>query len=139
MSNLDDFLTNLTDHELAIFFANSYDGFLDHSKRKIDAEIEKRQLSKIQIKALKDTKLQLTRSDQTNTCYRCGSDKLFVETDYKEIPISELSSAEIAIDSYRCRLCGYNPNKTKQKDFHKKIKMIIRRWRNQRIHKWNDI
>ena len=56
-----------------------------------------------------------------------------------EIPVCEISSAEISIDSYRCRLCGYNPDKTKSNNLLDLIKRIFRKGRNIRINKWNEI
>ena len=57
MKELDNFLDNLSDHELAIFYGNRYIGFLEKSREKIDKEINKRNLSREQIKSLQDKKL----------------------------------------------------------------------------------
>jgi len=139
MSELDNFINKLTDHELAVFYGYSYDGFLELSKKKINEEIKKRNLSKKKLYSLKDRKLINKSPGQTKICPRCGSDKLFVETNYMEIPVCEISSAEISIDSYRCRLCGYNPDKTKSNNLLDLIKRIFRKGRNIRINKWNEI
>src|SRR5680860_302989 len=112
MSELDNFISNLSDRELAIFFGYRYDRFLDKSKVKIDNEIRKRKLSPEKLKSLLDTKLNKVSINEIRSCTRCGSNKLFIETDYKEIPVSEFSSAEVAQVSFRCRLCGYNLDKT---------------------------
>lgn len=45
MSELDNFISSLSDHEFAIFFGYRYDKFLENSKKKIDKEIRKRNLS----------------------------------------------------------------------------------------------
>lgn len=139
MKELGYFLNNLTDHELAIFYGNRYLGFLDSSKEKIDNEIKKRNLSREKLKSLQDKKIINDPKEEKISCEKCGSNKLFVETDYKEIPISEFSSAEIAMDSYRCRLCGFNANKTKPKNLFDKISKAFKKNRQSRINKWNEI
>ncbi len=139
MSDLGKFLNNLTNHELAIFYGYRYAGFLDTSKAKIANEIKKRNLSIEKIGLLKDKKLINDSTKENISCERCGSNKLFIETDYKEVPVSEFSSVEIALDSYRCRLCGYNANKAAPKNFIKRIKKVFKKNRHRRINKWNEI
>jgi len=139
MKELDYFLNNLSDHELAIFYGHRYLGFLDSSKEKIDTEIKKRNLSRKQLKSLLDKKLISDSKEEKIGCERCGSNRLFIETDYKEVPISEFSSAEIAMDSYRCRLCGYNANKAAPKNFLERMKKVFKKDRQSRINKWNEI
>jgi DNA-directed RNA polymerase subunit RPC12/RpoP len=139
MKELDYFLNNLSDHELAIFYGYRYLGFLDSSKEKIDTEIQKRNLSREQLKLLLDKKLINDSEEEKIGCERCGSNRLFIETDYKEVPISEFSSAEIAMDSYRCRLCGYNANKAKPKNLFDRIGKVFKKNRQSRINKWNEI
>lgn len=137
MNKLNDFLSSLSGHELAIFFGYRYHTFLENSKRKIDDEIENRRLSSAQLSLLKDKKLICRSSKEIKCCPRCGADKLFVETDYTEMPVSEVSSAEIATDSYRCRLCGYNADKTTSNNFAERIKRMF--GRNRRVNKWNEL
>ncbi len=139
MSELDNFISSLSDHELAIFFGYRYDSFLENSKKKIETEIRKRNLSSEKLKSLIDAKLINESIKESISCPRCGSYKLFIETDYKEIPVSEFSSAEVAMDSHRCRLCGYNADKKTPKKFSEKIKRIFKKNRTQRINKWNEI
>ena len=139
MKELDNFLSNLSDHELAIFFGNRYNTFLHKSKEKIDNEIKKRNLSSEKLKLFLDTKLNIESVTENRSCLRCGSEKLYIETDYKEIPISEFSSAEIATDSYRCRLCGFNANKAKPKNLLDRIGRVFKKSRNSRVNKWNEI
>ena len=78
MNDLDDFLHELSDNELAIFFWYRYEGFLAKSKMKIDSELEKRKLSRENLQSLLNTKLDKASSIDGETCPRCGSDKLFV-------------------------------------------------------------
>lgn len=139
MNELDDFINSLTDHELAIFFGYRYKRFLDKSKMKIDKEIKMRNLSSEKLESLLNIKLNEDVQKDNRSCPRCGSDKLFIETDYKEIPVSEFTSAELALDSFRCRLCGYNPDKSNPKNFIERIKRIYKKTRTSRINKWNEI
>ena len=139
MNKLDNFINSLSNHELAIFFEYRYNGFLKNSKEKIDTEINRRNLSPEQLKLLKDKKLIIDSSEETKFCQRCGSDKLFVETDYKEIPVNEFSSAEIAVDSYRCRICGYNADKKAPDNFFERIIRIFKKNGTQRINRGNEI
>lgn len=139
MKVLDNFLSNLSDHELAIFFGFRYNTFLYKSKEKIDNEIKKRNLSPENLKSLKDKKLINESIEEIKKCPRCGSNKLFIETDFKEVPISEFSSAEIAMDSFRCRLCGFNANKSTPKNLLDRIKRMFKTNKRNRINKWNEI
>lgn len=139
MSKFENFINNLSDHELAIFYGYRYLGFLDSSKEKIIDEIKKRNLSREKLKSLQDKKIISDSKEEKISCERCGSNKLFIETDYKEIPISEFSSAEIAMDSYRCRLCGFNAQKTKPKNLFDRIAKAYKKNRQSRIDKWNEI
>ncbi len=137
MNKLKDFLSGLSDQELAIFFEYRYHTFLENSKKMIDGEIASRNLSSEQLSLLKDRKLNCELSKEIRCCQRCGSDKLFVETDYTEMPVSEVASAEIATDSYRCRLCGYNADKSTSTNFTNRIKRVF--GRNWRVSKWNEL
>ena len=139
MKEFNNFLSKLSDHELAIFFGYRYNSFMANSKEKIDNEIKKRNLSSEKLKSLLDTKLIIETRSENKSCARCGSHKLYIETDYKEIPISEFSSAEIAMDSYRCRLCGYNADKATPKNILDRIKRVFKKSRKNRVNKWNEI
>jgi len=139
MSELDKFISSLSDHELAFFFGYRYNRFLENSRKKIDNEIRRRNLSPEKLKSLKEEKLVIKSVKESKSCPRCGSDKLFIETDYKELPVSEFSSAEVAIDSYRCKLCGYNAGKKPPKNFLERVGRIFKKNRTRRINKWNEI
>ena len=139
MKALDSFLTNLSDHELAIFCRYRYHGFLGSSKEKIANEIKKRKLTTEQLKSFEDKKLTTLLTNEKIKCFRCGSDRLYIESDYKEIPIAEFTSAEIAIDSYRCRLCGYNASKTTPNNVFDRIKRVFKNFAKSIFIKYNDI
>lgn len=139
MSKFENFISSLTDHELAIFVGYRYQGFLASSKEKILAEIKKRKLSSDQLEAYFTTKLESESAKNLNSCPRCGSNQLFVETDYQEKPVSDLSSVEIAIDTFRCRLCGFNPDKDTPKNFFDRLKRKIKNNKHKRIINWNSL
>lgn len=125
MSKFENFITNLTDHELAIFARYSYHGFLKKSKGRIDKEIKKRKLSAVKLERYSREKLTVESAEESNQCPRCGSTKRITETDFWEIPFSEFSSVEMASDSNRCQLCSFNLEKNLSKDFFERIK---RKW-----------
>lgn len=138
MKKLDAFLNDLSDHELCVFTKYRYMGFLDGSKEKISTEIKKRNLTTEQLEVLSLQELIEAPSEKIK-CPRCGSNRLYVESDHREIPVGEFASAEIAIDSYRCRLCGYNASKTTPSNLFEKIKRIFKVSRNSRFVKFNDL
>ncbi len=137
-SEFDSFIKNLSDHEFVIFVSYRYHGFLKKSKEKLKNEIKKRNLSSNEIEIYRSKKVDHNSEDKFKTCLRCGSEKLFVETDFEEKPVSELSSVEIAIDTYRCRLCGYNPDKETPKNLFRRVRKIFRNNKRTRIINWNS-
>lgn len=131
MKDLDHFLADLSDSELAIFIAYRFDDFLDNSKQKIIAEVDKRKLTHAQIKELFNNGIP-TNADSDYLCPRCSSPRFHVETDY-ELKHHQYSSYEIAIETNRCQLCGFNPDKSKQKGIANKIKKWLGYYRNSRL------
>jgi len=139
MSKFENFITNLSDHELAIFAHYSYHGFLKKSKDRIDKEIKKRKLSPKKLEKYSHEKLTNDTSEELNQCPRCGSTKRIIETDFWEIPFSEFSSVEMASDSNRCQLCSFNLEKNLSKDLFGKIKRKWERIANTRFSNWNSL
>jgi len=139
MSAFDNFINSLSNAELAIFIRYRYPGFLESSRQKIDSEVKKRKLSSEYLEILSNKKIDAEIESEINHCPRCGSTRLFVETDFVEKPISEVSSVEIGIESLRCRLCGYNPDKNTPKTLTEKVKIFFWRGQNRRIVKWNEV
>jgi DNA-binding transcriptional MerR regulator len=135
-SEFDKFLNDLSDHELAIFIGYRYYGFLKESRNKIIKEVKKRNLSNEQIKYLFNKKLNEDLKDKSEICSKCGSDRLFVETDYEERARGSYATAEIAIDTKRCRLCGYNPSKSTPKNLLERIKRIFKNDKSERVINW---
>lgn len=139
MSKFENFITNLSDHELAVFVRYSYHGFLKKSKERIEKEIRKRNLSPKEIENYSRKKLTTDSAKELNQCPRCGSVKRITESNFWEIPFSEFSSVEMASDSNRCQLCGFNLEKSSPKDFFEIIKRKWERITNARFSKWNSI
>lgn len=124
MNDLNTFLQDLNNNELAVFIAYRFDDFMAKSKQKILSEVKNRGLSPDDLKRLYNTGLKI-KSDSNLKCPQCGSDHLFVETDYKLAQNSRRRSSELAVESNRCRICGFNPAKSPQKGLINKIKQAL--------------
>ena len=124
MNDLATFLQDLNDNELAVFITYRFDDFLAKSKQKIVSEVKRRGLTLEDLKLLSNEGLQV-ESDAIINCPQCNSDRLFVETDYELNQKSRGRSYEVAIDSNRCRICGFNPAKSPQKGFINKLKQAL--------------
>ena len=136
--NLASFIAALTDHELSIFFVYRFDDFLDNSKQKIIDEILARNLGKDEILKLYKAKLDSQEGNKIFQCPRCGSDKSDIETDLDQRIAPGYRTKVIAIETHRCRLCGYNPDKQTQKTFMDRIKHIFKSHKNEKVIKFLD-
>ncbi len=121
MSKLEDFISKLTDTELAIFIAYRYNGFISSSKQKIKDEASKRGLTTDKLTEIYNKGLSKPTDTKVSFCPRCYPTKLFIETD-QELRTIKYYSYEVAVDTMRCRLCGYNPDKRKPKKLFDAIK-----------------
>ncbi len=119
---LNSFLKELSDHELAIFGAFQYDGLLPDSRKNLQAEIDSRSLTKIQLEKYISTKLETNYLE--NTCERCGSNKFIQDVDIEHSG-GNYGSAEVEVTTNRCRICGYNPSKALEKNVFKRIKRFF--------------
>ena len=135
MDNLDTFLESLSDHELAKFAGFRYDDFLGNSREKIKKETEKRNLDKARLLELFN--MPFDKQSKIETCPQCGSDRLFIETDYDVRAKRNYSTVEVAIDTKRCQICNYNPLKRKPKNLIDRIRITFKKKGNERITKWN--
>lgn len=138
MKELDNFISSLSDHELAIFIRYRSDGFLSNTKEKIDAEVKRRNLTLAQLELYANEKLNIKSEGKKKRCPRCGSERLFEESNYTEIPFTEFSSLEIISNTNRCRLCGYNSDKANPKTFRERIIRFFRKIWNKRFYRWNS-
>lgn len=137
MSKLEEFITSLTDTELSIFIANQYDGLLGSSKQRLKDAVIKRNLSTDKLSELYQTGLTKPVDNTYHFCPRCYSTKLFIETDH-EMRTVKYYSYEVAIDTLRCRLCGYNPVKSNCSTFSELIKHVFKRNNTVRIPKVDE-
>ena len=124
-SNLTNFLNDLTDQELSVFIKYQYASFLFGSKEKIDLEVQKRGLSEAEIEKIGKVKLNEDSGENINICNRCGSEHFFIETDIEEVSTRKYYSENVEVHSSRCRICGYNSEKSETKNFIQKIKNIF--------------
>lgn len=125
-NELENFLTRLSDHELSIFIGYRFDDFLEESKKKIISEAKKRNLTKEKIEQLSITRLEIENNDKSLICSQCGSSQTFTETDYDQEIRHKYLTAEVAIETKRCRLCGFNPGKTNPKNLYERLKRLFR-------------
>lgn len=102
MSKVQQFLDELTDNELLGFFHFRYSEFLQGSKDKIDAEIQKRRLN---VEAFDPSVARSDHSDEKN-CPRCGSSKFYNSTEIETITYS-YASVDIKTDYKTCLVCLY--------------------------------
>ena len=65
-------------------------------------------------------------------CPRCNSSRYIVETDY-ELMHDNMGGYEVAIETDRCRLCGFNPGKNKPKGIKERLKRIFGLYRRKRL------
>lgn len=121
MSQLETFLTSLSDSELAIFVAYRFDGFMSSSREKIIREIQRRELNRDKLTALYKEGLPVP-DEPGYHCPQCNSDRFFVEQDH-EMRSRRYASYEVIIETKRCRLCGYNPDKRKPKNLWDAIRL----------------
>lgn len=119
---LESFIKSLTDHEFAVFLMYQSEGLLPHAQQIVKDEITDRQLTKTQIENYGN--MRLSYNEDGEFCARCGSNKIFKETDI-EFQNSNHFTREIEVSTYRCRLCNYNPSKALEKNIFKRIKLFF--------------
>lgn len=125
MSNLELFLKKLSNSELAIFIGYRYGEFLSNSKEKIKAEVHRRKLSAENLSGLFNKGLNTEDNNEfKNNCPRCNSSRIIIEND-KELKSISYASYEVMVETNRCLLCGYNPDKRKPKNILDAIKQKL--------------
>jgi ribosomal protein S14 len=110
MNKLDSFLKTLSDVELAKFIVYRYKDFVGTSKGTIISEAKTRNLNHLDIKRLYNQDVNYDDKIK-NRCEQCGSARFYTETDYEMRQTNTYLSYEVAIESERCRICGFNPDK----------------------------
>ncbi len=101
--SLEDFLVKLTNKELAFFFQFRRTEFMPESQNKIHSELKSRNLTELKIAEL--TK-PIGKTELEN-CPRCGS-QIFQEIKETELRSTKYGGYEVEINSWKCRICGYN-------------------------------
>ncbi|MBN2486069.1 MAG: hypothetical protein JXB34_08855 [Bacteroidales bacterium] len=139
-SELEKFLLQLSDHELAIYIGYNFDSLMPGSREKVLHEANKRGLKREQLEKYFYLKLPISPEllESNIICPRCGSEHIFVETDYEHRPAGRYSSVDVAVDTCRCRLCGYNPDKEVPKNIIMRIRRIFKNNKRERVVKWDS-
>jgi len=130
MFKLVDFLSDLTDPELAAFVAYRYLEFQPGNQKKIKEEIKRRNLDGDKLSSLYKSGIE-NKYDSDYTCPRCKSNRYFLEVDH-EIRTNQYFSREVIVESNMCQICGYNPTKRKPKNFIDALKIRKLKRRNTR-------
>ena len=125
MHQLEDFLKSLSDTELAVFTGYRFEDFLERSQQTIIAEIQSRKLTKEKLRELFTKGLEARDKNSGSCCPRCHSMRFITEEDH-DLRNGRYSSYEVIVETKRCQLCGYNPDKRKPKNFIDAIMMKIR-------------
>lgn len=112
MTNLEIFLKELTNSELAVFVGYRYREFLPNSKEKIKSEVQRRRLNQETLAELFMSGIQNANGEN---CQRCNSVRKISETD-RELRGGGTASYEVIVKTDRCQICGYNPAKRKPKN-----------------------
>lgn len=122
MSKLDDFLSELSDHELRAFHHFRFKEFMKGSKEKITLEMEKRGISSPSSDEFEEYLAASKEGFFTNRaslCPRCLSEKFYTRHEIETISYS-IASFDISADYKTCLVCHYsegndeNSRKTKQ-------------------------
>jgi hypothetical protein len=131
MNDLELFLKDLSDSELAVFISYRFEDFLENSRQRIINEVKQRGLNQKDLKQLYDKGLHVD-ADSNVCCPQCGSDRFFLETVY-ELVQRKYGSYEVAVESNRCRICGFNPAKNSRKGLINKIKQKLGFYKETRL------
>ena len=126
--NLETFLRELTNSELAAFVGHRYREFLPNSQDKIKAEVQRRRLNQETLRELFQSGIQNTSKDN---CPNCNSDRKITETD-RELR-GGTASYEVIIETERCQICGHNPAKRKARNWIDAIILKFGRDKNVRL------
>ena len=117
---LNDFLKKLTDKELAFFSKFRSKEFIPKSQYQIKSELKLRGLTDFNIINLIHDKSNLIEDN----CPRCNSYN-FDEIKDTEINLTDFGGYEIQINSRKCRICAYNPQKDKPINFRVRLNRFL--------------
>lgn len=126
------FITHLNNNELCIYTHYHEMGLLPESRKLLQGELKKRGLTSYQVKKRASQPLTKKQPIPNGYCQRCGSRYLFTETDYAYKVGRAHSTKKVAYDSFRCQLCGFNPDKEPPKNLVNRIKRYFTRIKKER-------
>lgn len=129
---LDVFLKSLSNHELVLFVHYRMDGFILDSKERILNELNHRNIHENQKMQFLERPIHKHKPDDTRFCTRCGSTRFDTETDYEYRMAGRYSTKKMALDTRRCQICGYNPEKEIPKSFFARLKKTFQLWLKER-------
>lgn len=135
MNTFEKFIKSLSDHELAKLIGYRYDEFMSNSKEILLSETQKRNLDKKQL--IEYFEKPFDSENYKEKCPRCGSDRLFAETDYEQYARRAFDTVEVTIETNRCRICNYNPLKRKPKNLLNRISLNFQRKQKQEYVNWD--
>lgn len=121
MSKLQDFLTQMNDHELASFYTYRYNEFMKTSKEKIEAEMAVRGMTPENLNdyySIPQNAKELI--DQKEICPRCYSAKFYDSNELESINYS-YASVEISVNYKTCLLCLHSPEKEHSGASHRSV------------------
>jgi hypothetical protein len=101
--NIQELLNSLSDRELAYFSKYRRYEFMAESQKKIQSELEKRNITESRIESL----INIVESITNENCPRCPSEN-FIDIKDVELRTSNYASYEVEINSRKCRICAYN-------------------------------
>ena len=98
-----EFLKQLDDNELQVFFYYRYKEFLPDSRSLIDSELKIRNLNSEELTTPAKLKSELKLN--TTICKRCGSQR-FIGHQTKEIKVGKFAADEVVYNEVKCMLCN---------------------------------
>ena len=98
-----DFLKQLDDKELQVFYYYRYNEFLPDSRSLINNEFKIRNLNSKEITTAVKLKSEIKLN--TTICKRCGSQR-FIDHQTTEIKVSKFAADEVVRKEYICLLCN---------------------------------
>ena len=107
MSKLQEFLSILSNHELARFYEYRYPEFLKGSKEKIDEELKRRAMDKNNLSPHINPH---NHQENSTVCPQCYSSKFYTSTEIETVNYS-YASVDLEVDYRTCLVCLYSEEK----------------------------
>jgi len=115
-----EFLDQFTDYELSIFYHFRRFEFLKESQELIRNALKLREVE------ISETPMNLDFIEITSdqNCQRCNS-RNFERISENELRSTSVGGYEVTINSYKCRVCGFNPDKNVSLSFGMRLKKLF--------------